>query len=116
MFAALVSLLLPLGGEPFTIALGEEELIVSPPPIEACALADQKDEQLRARWNGKVGSSVVQVDVRVYPLATFHLDEPEDVLDFLENNYANAKQEGVEGWSFDSTDFVEGKVGWIPYA
>ncbi|MCI0587368.1 MAG: hypothetical protein L0323_11060 [Planctomycetes bacterium] len=116
MFAALLSLLLPPGGEPFTIALGEEELIVSPPALEGGALADQKDEQLRARWNGRVGESRVQVEVRVYPLASFRFDGPEDVLDLLESNYGNAKENGVEGWSFDSTDFVEGKVGWIPYA
>ncbi|HKB16194.1 MAG TPA: hypothetical protein VKF62_09010, partial [Planctomycetota bacterium] len=116
MFAALVSLLLPLGGEPFTIALGEEELIVSPPALEGRALSDRKDEQLRAQWTGKIGESRVQVDVRVYPLESFPLNDPEDVLDLLESNYADAKKEGVEGWSFDSTDFVEGKVGWIPYA
>ncbi|MGH7150206.1 MAG: hypothetical protein ACREIU_05895, partial [Planctomycetota bacterium] len=116
MFARLLLLLSPLDGEPLSIALGEEELIVTPPALEGRALADQKDEQLRARWTGKVGESLVQVEVRVYPLASFPLDDPEDVLDLLERNYADGKQEGVEGWTFDSTDFVEGKVGWIPYA
>ncbi|HET6203564.1 MAG TPA: hypothetical protein VFI25_12260 [Planctomycetota bacterium] len=102
--------------EPFDLALGEEALRFTPPALEGRTFADPKDEQLKARWVGKRGESQVEVEVRVYPLEAFPLNEPEDVLDMLERNYADPKRKGEEEWAFDSTSFVEGKFGWVPYA
>lgn len=72
--------------------------------------------QLRQRWDAKLGSVSLQIDVWAIALdAQFDFQEPEDVMDMLLYNLRDAKG-GDPSFSFEDQRLKKGSFGVCPYA
>jgi hypothetical protein len=73
--------------------------------------------QLRQRWNAKLGSLSLQIDLWAIPIdAKFQFEEPEDVMDVLLYNNLRDVSGGDSSFSFEDQRLVPGNFGVCPYA
>ncbi len=72
-----------------------------------------KDSQVRRIWNGKIGKSAVRIRLAFYPRKDFGLNEPEDVLELIEDNLRRPKDSHFQ---FRERSLVRGPYGALPYA
>ena len=71
--------------------------------------------QLRQRWNAKLGSVDLDIQLWALPLGTdFDFQEPEDVMEMLLYNLRDAKG-GDPSFSFEDQRLVPGSFGVCPY-
>ncbi|MBI5364568.1 MAG: hypothetical protein HZA53_15430 [Planctomycetes bacterium] len=78
-------------------------------PIEASEL----DGQVKAGWKAKLGASNVEVLFFALPEPEFEFEEPEDVSDFLLDDF---REQNDASFAFARMELVNGPYGFAPYA
>lgn len=78
-------------------------------PLDAAELSSQ----VKAGWKAKLGASSVDVLFFALPEPEFEFEEPEDVSDFLLDDF---REQNDATFAFERLELVNGPYGFAPYA
>src|SRR5690349_16797282 len=78
--------------------------------------ADVGNPQIRTRWTGKHGETALVVDLVLFPVNDFGLEEPTQLVDIIGKYRADPDQGGDRAFHFDEVTHVQGKYGAASYA
>jgi len=83
--------------------------------LPAIELDEQRSEsgQRKALWRGELEDCEVEIALIALARAEFHLAEPEDVTELIEENVRGKDEPGFQ---FRERQLVAGPFGWVPYA